>query len=162
MNETKIDKLDYIVAALYLLAGGFIWFAYKYTVFPQENINETLLILTFIGPITLFLMYYKRLRIPIVSLLWCGIGLLQWVFVNNLVDNRDFNAVVGSYAESGPNLLVMVVVFTVIRWLSLLVTKQEFMVAAWFSPRDNRKLNYLDYFFTFACLIVLTVILTAL
>lgn len=162
MNETKIDKVDYIVASLYLLIGGFIWFAYKYTVLPQQIINQILLALTFGGPIILFLGYYKRLRIPSVSILWCGIGILQWVLVNNLIDNRGFNAVVGTYADSGLNLLAMVVVFTVIRWLSLLITKQEFMVAAWFSPRDNRKLNYLDYLFTFACLIVLTVILTGL
>ena len=35
------------------------------------------------------------------------------------------------------------------RIISLIFTNQEFMVAAWFSPKDNRKLNTLDVVLTF-------------
>lgn len=60
------------------------------------------------------------------------------------------------------NLLAMMMIFTVFRILSLLITNQEFMVAAWFSPKDNRKLNFLDYIFTFSGLILSTIVITEL
>ncbi len=162
MNERKIDKVDYIVTSLYLLIGGFIWCAYKFSIIPQQNINQILLALTFAGPLSLFLMYYKRLRIPVVSLIWFCIGFLQWFLVDKLKDNSDFDSVVGTYADYDLNLLAMMIIFTVFRLLSLLITKQEFMMAAWFSPRDNRKLNFLDYIFTFAGLILITIVITEL
>jgi len=162
MNERKIDKIDYIVISLYLLIGGCIWFAYSFSILPQQDINKILLALTFGGPFSLFLMYYKRLRIPMVSLIWFCIGFLQWFLVDKLKDNSDFNSVVGTYADYDLNLLAMMVIFTVFRLLSLLITKQEFMMAAWFSPRDNRELNFLDYIFTFAGLILITIVITEL
>jgi hypothetical protein len=160
MNERKIDKVDYIVISLYLLIGGFIWGAYKFSIIPQQNINQVLLALTFAGPFSLFLMYYKRLRIPVVSIIWFCLGFLQWFLVDKLKDNSD--SVFGTYADYDLNLLAMMVVFSVFRLLSLLITKQEFMMAAWFSPRDNRKLNFLDYIFTFTGLILLTIVITEL
>ncbi|MFT6216947.1 MAG: hypothetical protein ACJAS3_003365 [Roseivirga sp.] len=162
MNERKIDKVDYIVISLYLLIGGFIWCAYTFSIIPQQNINQILLALTFAGPFSLFLMYYKRLRIPLVSIIWFCIGFLQWFLVNRLKDNSNFDSVVGTYTDYDLNLLAMMVIFTVFRLLSLLITKQEFMMAAWFSPRDNRKLNFLDYIFTFAGLILITIVITEL
>lgn len=162
MNERKIDKVDYIVISLYLLIGGFIWFAYTFSIFPQQNINQILLAQTFGGPLFLFLNYYKRLRIPLVSIIWFCIGFLQWFLVDKLKSNSDFDSVVGTYADSDLNLLAMLIIFTVFRLLSLLLTKQEFMMAAWFSPKDNRKLNFLDYIFTFTGLILLTIVIAEL
>jgi hypothetical protein len=107
-------------------------------------------------------MYYKRLRIPVVSLILFCIGFLQWFLMDKLKDNSDFDSVVGTYADDDLNLLAMMVILTVFRLLSLLITKQEFMMAAWFSPRDNRKLNFLDYIFTFAGIILITIVITEL
>ena len=162
MNERKIDKVDYIVISLYLLIGGFIWCVYNLSIIPQQNIKQVLLALTFAGPFSLFLMYYKRLRIPLVSIIWFCIGFLQWFLMDRLKDKSDFDSVVGAYADYDLNLLAMMVIFTVFRLSSLLITKQEFMMAAWFSPRDNRKLNFLDYIFTFAGLILITIVITEL
>lgn len=162
MNERKIDKVDYIVISLYLLIGGFIWCAYTFSIIPQQNINQILLALTFGGPFSLFLMYYKRLRISSVSIIWFCIGFLQWFLVDRLKDNSDFDSVVGSYADNGLNLLAMMVIFTVFRFISLMITKQEFMISAWFSPRDDRKLNFLDYIFTIAGLILITIVISEL
>jgi hypothetical protein len=160
MNETRIDKIDYVVIALYMLIGAFIWVSYEFAFLRQENINMILLALTFGGPLTLFLMYYKRLRIPTVSLIWFVLGVFQWYLVSPLKSNPDFNSVIGTFANYDLNLLAMIILFTVFRVLSLLTTKQEFMMAAWFSPKDNRKLNPLDYILTFAGLILLTVATT--
>jgi hypothetical protein len=162
MNESKIDKIDYVVISLYLLIGGFIWYAYTFSIIPQQNINEVLLALTFIGPFSLFLMYYQRLRIPTVSIIWFCIGFLQWFLVDKLKENSDFDSVIGTYADYDLNLLAMMIIFTIFRLLSLLITKQEFMMAAWFSPIDKRELNFLDYIFTFAGLILLTIVITEL
>jgi hypothetical protein len=160
MNEKKIDKVDYIVISLYLLIGVFIWGAYKFSIIPQQNINQLLLALTFVGPFSLFLMYYKRLRIPVVSIIWFCLGFLQWFLVDELKGNSDFDSKIGTYADYDLNLLAMMVIFIVFRLLSLLITKQEFMMAAWFSPRDNRKLNFLDYIFTFTGLILILIVIT--
>jgi hypothetical protein len=160
MNETKIDKIDYAVISLFMLIGAFIWISYKFSLLRQENINMILLALTFGGPFSLFLMYYKRLRIPTVSLIWFVLGISQWYFVDQLKSNPDFNSVIGTYADYDLNLLAMIIMFTVFRILSLLTTKQEFMMATWFSPKDNRKLNPLDYILTFSGLLILTIVMT--
>jgi hypothetical protein len=107
-------------------------------------------------------MYYKRLRIPLVSIIWFGIGFLQWFLVYKLQDNPDFDSVIGTYASHDKNLLGMMVIFTVFRLLGFLITKQEFMMAAWFSPKDNRELNFLDYIFTFVGLLTQTIGMTML
>ncbi len=159
MNETRIDKIDYVVVSIYLLFGAFIWVSYKFSILRQENINMILLALTFGGPSSLFLMYYKRLRIPSISLIWFVIGISQWYLVDQLKSNPDFNSAVGTFADYDLNLLTMIIIFTVFRFLSLLTTKQEFMMAARFSPKDNRKLNPLDYILTFTGLIILLIII---
>ncbi len=87
---------------------------------------------------------------------------MQWFLVDKLKDNSDFDSVIGTYADYDLNLLAMMIIFTIFRLLSLLITKQEFMMAAWFSPIDNRQLNFLDYLFTFAGLILLTIVITEL
>ncbi|MBB6610236.1 hypothetical protein H7F15_04230 [Pontibacter sp. Tf4] len=160
MKETRIDRVDYFVISLYLIIGASIWFSYKFSLLRQENINMVLLWLTFAGPISLFLMYYQRLRIPTVSIIWLVIGLAQWYLVDKLKSNHDFDSVIGTYADYDLNLLAMIVIFTVFRILSLLITRQEFMMAAWFSPKDNRSLNPLDYIFTFMGLILQTILIT--
>ncbi|CAH0336675.1 hypothetical protein FVB9288_02386 [Flavobacterium sp. CECT 9288] len=159
MNETRIDKIDYVVVSLYLLFGAFIGVSYKFSILRQENINMILLALTFGGPFSLFLMYYKRLRIPTVSLIWFVIGISQWYLVDLLKSNPDFDSAIGTFADYDLNLLAMIIIFTVFRFLSLLTTKQEFMMAAWFSPKDNRNLNPLDYILTFTGLIILIIII---
>ena len=160
MNETRIDKIDYVVVALYMLIGAFICVSYKFSLLRQENINIILLSLTFGGPLSLFLMYYKRLRIPTVSLIWFVLGICQWYFVDQLKSNPDFDSAIGTYADYDLNLLAMIIIFTVFRILSLITTKQEFMMTAWFSPKDNRKVNVLDDILTFAGLIILTIVMT--
>lgn len=156
MNEKKIDIIDYIVALVYVGVGGFIWLVYKYSFLPQDQINGIMAI-TFIGPISLFLMYYKRFRIMSVTLLWLCIGILQLISVYQLKDNPDFKAVNGTYADNYMNLLLMVVLITLFRIISLVTTRQEFVVAAWFSPKDNRKLNVLDYILSFIGFLTLTI-----
>ncbi len=99
MNKSKIDKVDYIVISLYLLIGGLVWWAYKFFIIPQQYINQILIALTFVGPYSLFLLYYKRLRIPSVSLIWFCIGFLQWFLLNKLKDNSDFKSEAGTYAD---------------------------------------------------------------
>ncbi|GAA4303071.1 hypothetical protein GCM10023183_15330 [Nibribacter koreensis] len=47
----------------------------------------------------------------------------------------------------------MVLIFRV---TSLLITRQELVVAAWFSPDDYRKPNILDYIFTLIGFLFLT------
>ena len=160
MKETRIDRVDYVVVSLYLFIGAFIWFSYEFSLLRQENINMVLLALTFVGPYSLFLMYYQRLRIPTVSIIWFVIGVAQWYLVDKLKSNPDFDSVVGTYADHDLDLLVMIVIFTAFRILSLLITRQEFMMAAWFSPKDNRRLNPIDYIFTFMGLILLTILVT--
>lgn len=162
MNERKIDKVDYIVISLYLLIGSFIWCSYTFSIIPQKSINQILLALTFAGPITLFLMYYLRFRIPLVSLIWFCLGFLQWLLLDRLKDNSDFDTRIGTYADYDLNLLAMMVIFTLFRILSLLITKQEFTIAAWFSPKDNKDPNILDYIFTFAGFLLLTIGITEL
>ena len=159
MNEQKINKIDYAVASLYLFIGGFIWIAYELSLVRQENLNTILLALTFAGPLSLFWLYYKRLRIPQVSIIWFGIGIMQWYILNGLKQNSDFDAAIGSYANYDKTLIGLVFILTSFRIISLVFTKKEFMIATWFSPKDNRKLNILDYVFTFIgflCLIGLS------
>lgn len=158
MNERKIDKVDYITISLYLLIGTFIWLAYEFSILSQQNLNHLLLALTFLGPISLFLMYYKRLRIPIVTVIWFCLGLLQWFLIDKLKGNSDFDSAIGTYAKYDLNLLAMLLIFVVFRLLSLLITKQEFMIAVWFSPKDKRESNVLDYIFTFTGLALLILV----
>jgi len=162
MNERKIDKVDYIVISLYLLIGSFIWCSYTFSIIPQKSINQILLSLTFAGPISLFLMYYRRFRIPLISLIWFCLGFLQWLLLDRLKDNSDFDTSIGTYADYDLNLFAMMVIFTLFRLLSLLITKQEFTVAAWFSPKDNKEPNIHDYIFTFAGFLLLTIGITEL
>ncbi|WP_181364054.1 hypothetical protein [Algibacter marinivivus] len=94
-------------------------------------------------------MYYQRFREKSITLIWFGIGLIQWYILNGLKRNSDFNSTVGSYANYDKTLIGLVIILTLFRIISLVFTKQEFMVAAWFSPKDDRKLNILDTAFTF-------------
>ncbi|SHL24567.1 hypothetical protein SAMN02746009_02399 [Hymenobacter psychrotolerans DSM 18569] len=104
-------------------------------------------------------MYYQRLRIPAVSTIWFVIGAAQWYLVDKLKSNPDFNSKVGTYADYDLNLLAMLIIFTVFRILSLLIMKQEFMMATHFSPKDNRELNFLDYILTSTGCILLTIVI---
>ncbi|GAA4282278.1 hypothetical protein [Gaetbulibacter aestuarii] len=144
MTESKVKIIDLICIGIYLLFGGVIYFFYEFSLLPQKNINTLLLILTFGGPLSLFWMYYQRFREKSITLIWFGIGLLQWYILNELKRNSDFDSVVGSYANYDKTLIGLVILLTLFRIISLIFTKQEFMVAAWFSPKDNRKLNTLD------------------
>ncbi len=144
MTRDKLKIIDLICIGIYILFGGLIYFCYKFSIFPQKTINTLLLVLTFGGPISLFWMYYQRFREKSITLIWFGIGLLQWYILNGLKRNSDFDSVVGSYANYDKTLIGLVILLTLFRIISLIFTKQEFMVAAWFSPKDNRKLNTLD------------------
>jgi hypothetical protein len=93
-------------------------------------------------------MYYQRFRENLITLIWLGLGLIQWYILNELKSNSDFDSAVGSYAHYDKTLIALVIILTILRTISLIFTKQEFMVAAWFSPKDNRKLNTLDIVFT--------------
>ncbi len=156
MDETRIDIIDYVVASIYIGAGLFIWLAYDYSILSQEQINLMLSAITFGGPLSLYLMYYKRFRIKSVTLIWLAFGVVQLISVYLLKDNPDFKAVNGTYAENNLNLLIMVIMVSILRVISLVITSQEFVVAAWFSPKDNRKPNVLDYILSFTGFIVLT------
>ncbi|UKM66603.1 hypothetical protein GSB9_03193 [Flavobacteriaceae bacterium GSB9] len=144
MTRGKLKIIDLICIGIYILFGGLIYFCYKFSIFPQKTINTLLLVLTFGGPISLFWMYYQRFREKSITLIWFGIGLLQWYILNGLKRNSDFDSVVGSYANYDRTLIGLVILLTLFRIISLIFTKQEFMVAAWFSPKDNRKLNTMD------------------
>lgn len=133
---------------MYILFGGLIFFFYRQSVFPQKTINTLLMILTFGGPLFLFWMYYQRFREKLISLIWFGLGLIQWYILNELKCNPDFDSVVGSYANYDKTLIGLVILLTIFRTISLVFTNQEFMVAVWFSPKDNRKLNTLDTILT--------------
>ncbi|WP_345164341.1 hypothetical protein [Nibribacter koreensis] len=156
MNETKIDTIDYVLASIYLGVGMLIWLAYIFSFLPQEQINQMLMAITLGGPVSLFLMYYKRLRIKSVMLLWSVIGIVQMITVYQLKGNPDFRAVNGTYADNHLSLLTMVVMVLIFRVTSLLITRQELVVAAWFSPDDYRKPNILDYIFTLIGFLFLT------
>lgn len=149
MTGKKIKNIDLICIGIYILFGGIIYFLYKFSIFPQTIINTLLLVLTFGGPIPLFFIYYQRFREKSITLIWLGIGLIQWYILNYLKTNSDFDSAVGSYANYDKNLIGLVILLTIFRIVSLVFTKQEFMIAAWFSPKDNRKLNSLDTIFTF-------------
>ena len=86
-------------------------------------------------------------------------GTAQWYLVDKLKSNPDFNFKAGTYVDYDLNLLAMLIIFTVFRILSLLITKQEFMIAAYFSPKDNRELNSLDYILTLTGCILLTIVI---
>ncbi|OBQ50221.1 hypothetical protein VQ01_15435 [Tamlana sp. s12] len=149
MTENKMKKIDLFCIGIYILFGGLIFFFYRQSVFPQKTINTLLLALTFGGPLSLFWMYYQRFREKLITLIWFGLGLIQWYILNGLKSNSDFKSAVGSYANYDKTLIGLVILLTIFRIISLVFTKQEFMIAAWFSPKDNRKLNTLDTIFTF-------------
>ncbi|QQY81605.1 hypothetical protein JJL45_11795 [Tamlana sp. s12] len=144
-----MKKIDLFCIGIYILFGGLIFFFYRQSVFPQKTINTLLLALTFGGPLSLFWMYYQRFREKLITLIWFGLGLIQWYILNGLKSNSDFKSAVGSYANYDKTLIGLVILLTIFRIISLVFTKQEFMIAAWFSPKDNRKLNTLDTIFTF-------------
>lgn len=159
MNETKFDKIDYIVILLYVLFGGTIWVTYKFSLLNQNVINSMLLGLTFTGPILLFIAYYRRFRILYVAFAWLIVGVIQYFFVNQYRNNPDFNSAIGTYAKHDTNLIILVIMIFIFNIVSILLVKQNFMVAAWFAPHDNRELNYLDYVLTFIGFIILAIYL---
>ncbi len=157
MNPKRIDIIDYVVMSLYIAIGLFIFMSYKYSLLDQKQINSLLAGLTFIGPLFLFMMYYKRFRILSVWFIWIFIGVLQVLFVLPLRNNLDFNAVNGTYADSGWNLLILVTLIAIFRIISIKLFNQEFVLATRFSDTSERKFTTLDYLLSFLGLIILTI-----
>ena len=116
-----------------------------------------LLGLTFMGPLILFMMYFKRFRILIVWFIWIFIGVLQALFVLPLRNNLDFDAVNGTYADSGWNLLILVNLIAIFRIINIKLFNQEFVLATRFSDTSERKFTVLDYILSFLGLMILTI-----
>ncbi len=146
MTKVKaVNKIDILVAGIYCSFGCIIWLSYRFSLLPQETINNLLLALTFLGPLSIFSIYYHRFRILSVTVFWLILGVAQWVLVYPLQKNRDFDSVVGSWAENDINLLVAVVLIILFRMISIFLTKREFIVTAWFGPEQHKPKTTLDY-----------------
>lgn len=145
MNPRKIDTVDYVVISVYLCFGLFICLSYQYTFLPQRIINNLLTILTFITPLSLYWLYFKRFRILSVWLVWLTIAILQAIILLPLLNNLDFKAMNGTYADSCLNLLIMLFVISIIRFIYRVFYNQEFVIASKFVHQDERKFTLFDY-----------------
>lgn len=119
-----------------------------------------LLAVAFGGPLCLFQFYYKRFRIKSVTLLWLGVGILQWFVLSAAKRNPDFDAVVGSYADYEENLLVLVILVSLFRFISLSVFQREFILASWTEPEEEQQPKMLDYLFSLVGFLTLAMLAT--
>jgi hypothetical protein len=155
MNPKKIDIIDYVVMSIYISIGIFICISYEFALLDQKYINGILSGFTFIGPLLLFNLYYKRFQIIVVWLIWIIIGVLQAIYVLALRKNVDFDAVNGSYADLGWSLLILLIMIAIFRFINIKFFNQEFMLVTRFSDTSERKTTAIDYIFSFLGLMIL-------
>ena len=155
MNPKKIDIVDYIVMVLYVAVGVWIFVMYNVDVPNLELVRMVLIMLTVLGPMSLFFSFYKRFRIVEVWLSWLMIGTLQAIIVIPLRNNPDFAIRELSTADSGLNMLILVLMLPIFRMISRKVTNKEFDVASRFSEPTKAKLSPLDYLLTLLGIVIL-------
>ena len=153
MQKTDFNKIDYFVIGLYLLIGLLIFFCYYQNVLSQKTINESVLAFGFMGAFGLYGLYYKRLRILKVLGVWILIGLIQIVIYLTNKHNTDFeSAIGGSYLEYLIMLPILILAFSLLRYLYWLIYKQELVITALHLRTgeivDQRKLRGTDFVFS--------------
>jgi len=131
MQRANFTRLDYVVIILYLFIGMFIFLSYYLDFLEQEIINTSILILGFGGTFGLYGLYYKRLRILKVLSVWALISLIQIVIYLNYKQHTDFFSTIGkSYLEYLINLPILIIVFSVLRYLYWLMYKEELIITS--------------------------------
>ncbi|WP_416440321.1 hypothetical protein ACH3O9_10945 [Leeuwenhoekiella sp. A16] len=129
MKKRNLRKIDYLVLGLYLIIGFLIFIFYYQTLLPQKIINNCVLAFGFCFPFLLYGLYYKRFRDLKVITIWSFIAILQIGLYLTYKQNSDFISARGtSYLEYLIMLPILIITFSLLRFLYRLIFKKELII----------------------------------
>lgn len=152
MNQPKLfyfDNLktwDKATILFYILTSFIVLGLYNVL---DINSKKNLIVAYAIG--THFLLYlfnYKSLRNLRTYFFWLFVGLIHLIFYFFLKDNQNLSFVNGHAARALGNTALLVLIYQLLRFVSLKTQQKELVSPSWGGARDlfdNRKVTIIDF-----------------
>ncbi len=143
----KLDLWDQLSIAFYVVVTAICGYFLLYS--NSANTNRTMLLFYTLGTqLLLYLLNYKSLRNLTVYLIWIVIALAHLFFYFQLNDSPELQNVRGHAATGLRNTIIVLLLYQVLRIVSVNTQKQELVAPTRGGTTDifeGRKLTLIDY-----------------
>jgi len=132
-------------------------FIYSYLIFSvvflivnlsDDNSAKTsiLTIYVILMQLNIYLLGYKSLRNLTSYLVWLSFGIFHLLLYFQLKNDHSYSSFIGSYAYFLPNSIILLILFQILRFISIKINNVEFVAPARGGALfDNVKVSFLDY-----------------
>jgi len=154
-----IKKLGFNVVDVISLTGHSIiclllWVCYNFNLVPLEIIKSCTFVYFFILPLILISLLFRNLRNLKYYSFWIIIGLIQLLIYYCSKDNHDFFLARGTGLVSLKVLLPVLIMFQLLRQISLKVYKQEMIISIrhyrmnFYEEEEKRNMTWMEVLFS--------------
>jgi len=151
-KAAELTREHIAVLAFHILAGFFFYAAYAFGIASKESLISWIHFYYILSPIILFISFYEELRNYKVYLLWLLTATLQFLVFLFLKNDPVWSAELGNSLTPVKALFVMLISLQAGRQLFMLLHPGELIIpywrTSWFDEDDNRRISWLDIFFS--------------
>jgi hypothetical protein len=154
LKRLGFNIVDVISLTVHLLICLFLWVCYNYDLVPLGKIKSWTHAYFFILPLILIGLLFRNLRNLKYYWIWMIIGLIQLIIYHYAKDNFDFFFARGTGLLGLKALLPVLIIFQLLRQISLKVYKQEMIISirqfrmTFYEEEENRNMTWIEVIFS--------------